>query len=161
MGTMGFGIPAAIGAQIAYPDKTVIDVDGDGSIRMNLGDLETITNYGLPVKVLLLNNSGDGMVKQWQKLYYGGRLSASDKTLHTKDFIMSAKSDGFQFAERLSEQSKVEETIERFINFEKAAFLEVFKFSGCNAVTNGAMHFGMRAFAPWGIVHGDWESSHN
>ena len=125
MGTMGFGIPAAIGAQIAYPDKTVIDVDGDGSIRMNLGDLETITNYDLPVKVLLLNNSGDGMVKQWQKLYYGGRLSASDKTLHTKDFIMSAKSDGFQFAERLSEQSKVEETIERFINFEKAAFLEV------------------------------------
>ena len=125
MGTMGFGIPAAIGAQIAHPDKTVIDVDGDGSIRMNLGDLETITNYDLPVKVLLLNNSGDGMVKQWQKLYYGGRLSASDKTLHTKDFIMSAKSDGFQFAERLSEQSKVEETIERFINFEKAAFLEV------------------------------------
>ena len=88
-------------------------------------NLETITNYDLPVKVLLLNNSGDGMVKQWQKLYYGGRLSASDKTLHTKDFIMSAKSDGFQFAERLSEQSKVEETIERFINFEKAAFLEV------------------------------------
>ena len=68
MGTMGFGIPAAIGAQIAYPDKTVIDVDGDGSIRMNLGDLETITNYDLPVKVLLLNNSGAGMVKQWQKL---------------------------------------------------------------------------------------------
>ncbi len=125
MGTMGFGIPAAIGAQFAHPEKTVIDIDGDGSIRMNLGDLETITNYDLPVKVLLLNNSGDGMVKQWQKLYYGGRLSASDKTLHTKDFIMSAKSDGFQFAEKLTDQSKVEETIERFINFEKAAFLEV------------------------------------
>ena len=125
MGTMGFGIPAAIGAQFAHPDKTVIDIDGDGSIRMNLGDLETITNYDLPVKVLLLNNSGDGMVKQWQKLYYGGRLSASDKTLHTKDFVMSAKSDGFEFAERLTDQSKVEETIKRFINFEKAAFLEV------------------------------------
>jgi acetolactate synthase-1/2/3 large subunit len=125
MGTMGFGIPAAIGAQFAHPDKTVIDIDGDGSIRMNLGDLETITNYDLPIKVLLLNNSGDGMVKQWQKLYYGGRLSASDKTLHTKDFIMSAQSDGFEFAERLTDQSKVEETIERFVNFEKAAFLEV------------------------------------
>ena len=65
------------------------------------------------------------MVKQWQKLYYGGRLSASDKTLHTKDFVMSAKSDGFQFAEKLTDQSKIEETIERFIKFEKAAFLEV------------------------------------
>ena len=54
MGTMGFGIPAAIGAQFAHPDKTVIDIDGDGSIRMNLGDLETITNYDLPVKVCSL-----------------------------------------------------------------------------------------------------------
>ena len=125
MGTMGFGIPAAIGAQFAHPDKIVIDIDGDGSIRMNIGDLETITNYDLPVKVLLLNNSGDGMVKQWQKLYYGGRLSASDKTLHTKDFVMSAKSDGFEFAERLTDRASVEDTIERFINFEKAAFLEV------------------------------------
>ncbi len=84
MGTMGFGLPAAIGAQFAHPDKVVIDVDGDGSIRMNLGEMETVTTYDLPVKILLLNNVGDGMVKQWQKLYYGGRLSASDKTLHKK-----------------------------------------------------------------------------
>ena len=56
MGTMGFGLPAAIGAQLANPGKLVIDVDGDGSIRMNLGELETLTTYGIAVKVLLLNN---------------------------------------------------------------------------------------------------------
>ena len=74
-----------IGAQFAHPEKTVIDIDGDGNAKeADLGDLETITNYDLPVKVLLLNNSGDGMVKQWQKLYYGGRLSASDQKHFTQ-----------------------------------------------------------------------------
>src|SRR5439155_1330638 len=69
MGTMGFGLPAAIGAQLANPGRLVIDVDGDGSIRMNLGELETLTTYDIPVKVLLLNNLGDGMVRQWQHLF--------------------------------------------------------------------------------------------
>ena len=77
MGTMGFGLPAAIGAQLAHPDKLVIDIDGDASIRMNLGELETVTTYQLPVKIVVLNNFGDGMVKQWQKLFFKGRLSRS------------------------------------------------------------------------------------
>ena len=96
MGTMGFGLPAAIGAQFAQPDLLVIDVDGDASIRMNLGELETVTTYELPVKVLVLNNFGDGMVKQWQKLYYKGRLSASDKSLRKKDFVKAAEADGYR-----------------------------------------------------------------
>ena len=96
MGTMGFGLPAAIGAQFANPDKLVIDIDGDASIRMNIGELETVTTYDLPVKVVVLNNSGDGMVKQWQKLFFKGRLSASDKSLHKKDFVKAAQADGFQ-----------------------------------------------------------------
>ena len=125
MGTMGFGLPAAIGAQFAHPDKLVIDVDGDGSIRMNLGELETVTTYDLPIKILLLNNAGDGMVKQWQKLYYGGRLSASDKTLYKKDFVLSAQSDGFEFAERLTDKTQLQKTIKEFIDCKKAAFLEV------------------------------------
>ena len=87
MGTMGFGLPAAIGAQIAHPDRLVIDIDGDSSIRMNIGELETVTTYDLPVKVVVLNNFGDGMVKQWQKLFFKGRLSASDRSLHKKDFV--------------------------------------------------------------------------
>ena len=61
MGTMGFGLPAAIGAQIANPRRTVIDIDGDSSIRMNIGELETVTTYDLPIKVVVLNNFGDGM----------------------------------------------------------------------------------------------------
>tara|TARA_B100000809_G_scaffold66779_2_gene63650 strand:- start:3275 stop:5077 length:1803 start_codon:yes stop_codon:yes gene_type:complete len=125
MGTMGFGLPAAIGAQFAHPDKLVIDVDGDGSIRMNLGELETVTTYDLPIKILLLNNAGDGMVKQWQKLYYGGRLSASDKTLYKKDFVLSAQSDGFEYAERLTDKTQLQKTIKEFIDCKTAAFLEV------------------------------------
>jgi acetolactate synthase-1/2/3 large subunit len=77
------------------------------------------------VKVLLLNNAGDGMVKQWQKLYYGARFSGSDKTLRQKDFVMCAKSDGFQYAERLTAKKDVVKTIKQFIEFPKAAFLEV------------------------------------
>ncbi|HKD54594.1 MAG TPA: biosynthetic-type acetolactate synthase large subunit, partial [Steroidobacteraceae bacterium] len=94
MGTMGFGLPAAIGAQIATPGRLVIDIDGDSSIRMNIGELETVTTYDLPVKVVVLNNFGDGMVKQWQKLFFKGRLSASDRSLHKKDFVRAAQADG-------------------------------------------------------------------
>jgi acetolactate synthase-1/2/3 large subunit len=125
MGTMGFGLPAAIGAQFANPDKLVIDIDGDASIRMNIGEMETATTYNLPVKVVVLNNNGDGMVKQWQKLFFKGRLSASEKTLHTKDFIKAAQADGFKYAVRLDRKSDVPRVIEEFLAFEGAAFLEV------------------------------------
>ncbi len=125
MGTMGFGLPAAIGAQFANPGKLVIDIDGDASIRMNLGELETVTTYDLPIKVLVLNNYGDGMVKQWQKLFYKGRLSASDKSLRRKDFIKSAQSDGFEYAVRLDDMSQMEATVKEWLTFPGPAFLEV------------------------------------
>jgi len=125
MGTMGFGLPAAIGAQFANPDALVIDVDGDGSIRMNLGEMETVTTYELPVKILLLNNNGDGMVRQWQRLYFEDRFSGSDKSLHRKDFIKAAESDGFEFARRVADQGELEEALEAFIRFPGPAFLEV------------------------------------
>ncbi len=125
MGTMGFGLPAAIGAQFAKPDHLVIDVDGDASIRMNIGELETATSYGLPVKVLVLNNYGDGMVKQWQKLYYKGRLSYSDKSLRSKDFVKTAEADGFKFAVRLDQKSELQRVIKEWIEFPGPAFLEV------------------------------------
>ena len=125
MGTMGFGLPAAIGAQYAHPEKLVVDVDGDGSIRMNIGELETCTNYSLPVKVLLLNNRGDGMVVQWQTLYYGERFSGTDKTLHCKDFVKTAEADGFQFARRVSKYEDLRKEMEEFLAFPGPAFLEV------------------------------------
>jgi acetolactate synthase-1/2/3 large subunit len=125
MGTMGFGLPAAIGAQFAHPDRLVIDIDGDASIRMNLGELETVTTYDLPVKVVVLNNFGDGMVKQWQKLFHKGRLSASDKSLHKKDFVKAAQADGFPYVARLDRKADVPRVIEEFVRFKGPAFLEV------------------------------------
>jgi acetolactate synthase-1/2/3 large subunit len=125
MGTMGFGLPAAIGAQFAQPGKLVIDVDGDASIRMNLGELETVTTYGLPVKIVVLNNFGDGMVMQWQRLFFKGRLSASDKSLRKKDFVKTAQADGFGYAKRLDKKADVPSVIEEFLSFKGAAFLEV------------------------------------
>jgi acetolactate synthase-1/2/3 large subunit len=125
MGTMGFGLPAAIGAQLARPDALVIDIDGDGSIRMNIGELETATTYGVPVKVLLLNNLGDGMIRQWQRLFYEGRLCVSDKSLHRKDFVMAARADGFEFACRVEVMSELEDKLKAFVEFVGPAFLEV------------------------------------
>ncbi len=125
MGTMGFGLPAAIGAQFAKPDRLVLDVDGDASIRMNLGELETVTTYELPIKVVVMNNYGDGMVKQWQKLYYKGRLSGSDKSLRRKDFVKAAQADGFGYAVRLENKADVPRVIKEFIEFAGPAFLEV------------------------------------
>ncbi|HEX4051938.1 MAG TPA: biosynthetic-type acetolactate synthase large subunit [Steroidobacteraceae bacterium] len=125
MGTMGFGLPAAIGAQVANPGRLVIDFDGDASIRMNVGELETVTTYDLPIKIVVLNNFGDGMVKQWQKLFFKGRLSGSDKSLHKKDFIRAAAADGFVWAKRLSRKADVPALIEEFLAFAGPAFLEV------------------------------------
>ncbi len=125
MGTMGFGLPAAIGAQFACPDRIVIDLDGDGSLRMNLGEMETVTTYDLPVKILLLNNLGDGMVRQWQKSYFGERFSGSDKSLHRKDFVKAAEADGFGFAKRLEKKEDVTRLLKEFIQHKGGAFLEV------------------------------------
>ena len=125
MGTMGFGLPAAIGAQFARPDRTVIDIDGDGSIRMNIGELETATTYNTPIKVIVFNNYGDGMVRQWQNLYFGGRMSGSDKSLHSKDFVKAAEADGFRFSKRLDKQEDLPAIIREFMEFDGPAFLEV------------------------------------
>ncbi len=125
MGTMGFGLPAAIGAQFARPDRVVIDIDGDASIRMNIGELETATTYKLPVKVIVLNNYGDGMVRQWQKLYYDSRMSGSDKSLHRKDFVKAAEADGFGFARKLERKQDITVTVAEFLAFDGPAFLEV------------------------------------
>jgi acetolactate synthase-1/2/3 large subunit len=125
MGTMGFGLPAAIGAQVARPDSLVVDIDGDGSLRMNLGELETATTYDLPVKIVLMNNLGDGMVRQWQRMYFGERFSGSDKSLHKKDFIKAAQADGYGFAKRLTDRKKIRPMLEELLAFKGPALLEV------------------------------------
>lgn len=124
MGTMGFGLPAAIGAQFARPDGMVFDIDGDGSLRMNFGELETVTTYNLPVKVLLMNNHGDGMVRQWQKTFFKNRFAGSDKSLHRKDFVKAAEADGFEFALRVEKKADVPAALKKFVEFKGPAFLE-------------------------------------
>ena len=92
---------------------------------MNIGEMETVTTYGLRTKVLLLNNLGDGMVRQWQKTFFGNRFSSTDKALHLKDFIKAAEADGYQFARRTSDKAKLVQDLKDFVNFDGAAFLEV------------------------------------
>jgi acetolactate synthase-1/2/3 large subunit len=77
LGTMGFGLPAAIGAQLAFPGSTVIDIAGDGSIQMNIQEMATISQWNLPIKIAVLNNGYLGMVRQWQEFFFGRRYSAT------------------------------------------------------------------------------------
>jgi acetolactate synthase-1/2/3 large subunit len=77
LGTMGYGLPAAMGVQIAHPDAMVIDIAGEASILMNIQEMGTLAQYKLPVKVFILNNEYMGMVRQWQELLHGGRYSES------------------------------------------------------------------------------------
>ena len=81
--------------------------------------------FGLPVKVLVLNNFGDGMVRQWQKLFYEGRMSASDKSLRSKDFVKTAQADGFAYAERLDDKRELDRVVREWLAFDGPAFLEV------------------------------------
>ena len=94
LGTMGFGVPAAMGVQFAFPDATVVCITGEGSFMMNMQELSTCMQYGLPVKIINLNNGALGMVKQWQDMQYGGRLSHSTYSDALPDFIELAASFG-------------------------------------------------------------------
>ena len=93
LGTMGYGLPAAIGAQMAFPDATVIDIAGDGSIQMNIQELATARECGAPVKIAILNNNYLGMVRQWQELFYD-RHYASTVMEFTPDFVALAQAYG-------------------------------------------------------------------
>ena len=93
LGTMGYGFPAAIGAQLAFPDRLVVDVAGDGSIQMNIQELATAVSYQVPVKIVILNNGYLGMVRQWQELFY--KKNYCSTCLHTNpDFVALARAYG-------------------------------------------------------------------
>ena len=94
LGTMGYGLPAALGAKIAFPDKLVIDIAGDGSIQMNIQEMATAIQDNIPVKIVLLNNGYLGMVRQWQQLFYDKRYSSTDMT-YQPDFLKLAEAYGW------------------------------------------------------------------
>lgn len=121
-GTMGFGLPAAIGAKVACPDKVVIDVDGDASLTMTIAELITAVQYNIGVKVLLLNNNFLGMVKQWQDLFYDERHSQTK--MFNPDFALLAQSMGATGL-CLSDQKDIASTIDKFLTTEGPVLLNV------------------------------------
>jgi acetolactate synthase-1/2/3 large subunit len=122
LGTMGYGFPAAIGAQVANPGRTVIDIAGDGSIQMNIQELATAVIYDLPVKVAILNNHYLGMVRQWQELFFKERYSHS----HLKnipDFVKVAEAYG-AVGLRATKPSEVEPVIREALRVKKTVFMD-------------------------------------
>lgn len=122
-GTMGYGLPAAIGAQIAHPDKLVVCVTGDASILMNIQELSTAVQHRLPVKVVLSNNGYMGMVRQWQQLNHGNRLSHS-WTEALPDFVQLAKAFGWQ-ARTVSDPADLPQALRECLDSEGPYFLDV------------------------------------
>ncbi|NUN63101.1 MAG: PAS domain-containing protein, partial [Burkholderiaceae bacterium] len=110
-GTMGYGLPAAIGAQVAHPQRTVVCVSGDASLLMNVQEMSTAVQHDLPVKLVLCNNSAMGMVRQWQQLVHGGRLSHS-RLPHPPDHVALARAFGWQ-AQRVATRAQLDDARQR------------------------------------------------
>lgn len=122
LGTMGFGLPAALGAQLGAPDRTVIAVVGDGGFQMTLQEMATIHQTGAKVKVLLLNNEFLGMVRQWQQLFFDKRYSST--IMENPNF--QALAAGFYIkANKVTQRENLEAAVEEFINYDGSYFLEV------------------------------------
>ena len=122
-GTMGYGVPAAIGAQVAHPDALVVCVSGDASVLMNIQELSTAMQHGTPVKVVLSNNGYMGMVRQWQELNHGNRLSHSwNEAL--PDFVALAKAFGWG-ARRVSDPAELEAALAECLTYDGPFFLDV------------------------------------
>jgi acetolactate synthase I/II/III large subunit len=122
LGTMGFGFPAAIGAQVAFPKSLVIDIAGDGSIQMNIQELATAVQYNLPVKVIILNNGFLGMPRQWQELFYEKRYTWTQ--LHSPDFVKVAEAYG-AVGYRLDAEKDVDKVLKETFRNNKPTFVDV------------------------------------
>ncbi len=123
LGTMGFGFPASIGAQMGNPGKLVVDIAGDGSIQMNIQELATAMDQRLPIKIIILNNGFLGMVRQWQELFYERRYSAV-KFATIPDFVKIAEAYG-AVGLRITKPQEVEPTLKKIISMDKLVILDV------------------------------------
>ena len=122
LGTMGYGLPAAIGVKCAFPDKQVVDIAGDGSIQMNIQELATAAQYNIAVKVVLLNNGFLGMVRQWQELFYEKRYSHTDMT-YAPDFVKLAEAYGVG-GMRATKPAEVEKTLREAFSIDKPVLMD-------------------------------------
>ena len=126
LGTMGFGLPSAMGVKFAYPDEDVVCVTGEGSIQMCIQELSTCMQYGLPLKIINLNNRALGMVKQWQDMQYGGRYSSILYEDSLPDFVKLAESYG-HVGMKVEDISELEERMDECISMkDKLVFMDVY-----------------------------------
>jgi acetolactate synthase-1/2/3 large subunit len=123
LGTMGYGLPAAIGVQIAHPEALVVDIAGEASILMNIQEMSTAAQYRLPVKVFILNNQYMGMVRQWQELLHGGRYSES-YTAALPDFVKLAEAFG-AVGMRIERPDEIDAAIGEMLAVDRAVILDV------------------------------------
>ncbi len=124
LGTMGYGLPAAIGAQVGCPDALVIDIAGDGSIQMNIQEFGTAATYDIPVKVVILNNQYLGMVRQWQDLFYGKRLSFTDLEHSQPDFLKIAEAYGI-YGVRIEKHEDLREKLKAAFEHKGPAIIDI------------------------------------
>ena len=144
LGTMGYGLPAAIGAQIAHPDALVIDIAGEASIQMNIQELATATQYRLPVKIFILNNEYMGMVRQWQELTYESRYSSSYSDA-LPDFVKLGEAYGWTGI-RIEKPEELDAGIDAMINTDGPVIVDcrVAKLANCfPMIPSGAAHTDM------------------
>jgi len=122
LGTMGFGLPAAIGVKCAFPDRQVVDIAGDGSIQMNIQELATAAQYNIAVKVVLLNNEYLGMPRQWQEMFYGKRYSHTDMS-YAPDFVKLAEAFGI-VGLRATKPAEVEAVLKQGLSINKPVLMD-------------------------------------
>jgi acetolactate synthase-1/2/3 large subunit len=124
-GTMGFGLPAAIGAQVGCPDDLVIDIDGDGSFEMNLNDMRTVADNNLPVKAVILNNHMLGMVGQWQRKFYAGNYSSVEFSDEIPNFSAGCRALYGVPGRKITRREEVVSAIEEMVNTKGPYVLDV------------------------------------
>ena len=126
LGTMGFGLPAAMGVKLAFPKHEVVCVTGEGSIQMCIQELSTCLQYNLPIKIININNEALGMVRQWQDMNYGGRHSASTYSDSLPDFVKLAESYG-HIGMKVTKQSQLKKTLEKAFSMkDRLVFIDVY-----------------------------------
>ncbi len=145
LGTMGYGLPAAVGVQFAHPDALVIDVAGEASVLMNIQEMSTIAQYRLPVKVFIMNNQYMGMVRQWQEFFHGGRYSETYMD-SLPDFVRLAESFG-AVGLRATKPEEVDGVIEEMLAADKAVIADIMVDPAENVypmIPAGAAHYDMK-----------------
>ncbi len=154
LGTMGYGLPAAIGAKLARPDSLVIDIDGDASFNMSLAELATASQFNIDVKVILLNNEEQGMVTQLQNMFYRDRYAHAHHA--NPDFVKLADAMGLAHRRRVSMPEKLVESLQWLIDTDGPALLEVVTDSKVSVLPMVPQSAGLHEFVTWDA--GKWDA---